>query len=83
MWDMRRLAKPVFKVRWDGKSAELEDYYVNPTINTVKFANVSGTHPDGRPSDFIIAGCRDEDKNLPVRCFSTKTGEIVHNFKYV
>jgi hypothetical protein len=39
VWDMRNLKKSVYQIRWDGSPAA-SDYYVNPTINTVKFANV-------------------------------------------
>jgi len=39
VWDMRNLKKSVHQIRWDGSPAA-SDYYVNPTINTVKFANV-------------------------------------------
>lgn len=31
----------------------------------------------------ILAGCRDELNNKPVKAFNSRTGEIVHEFKFV
>ena len=78
MWDMRSLNKPVLQLNWESTKD-----YVNPTINVAKFAPISGNVQGCNDHDYIIAGARDEGSNLPVKCFSTETGEIVYNFKYV
>lgn len=56
------------------------DYFCNPTVNVVKFAPLASSE---HGADMIIAGCRDEIYNKPVKAFNTRTGEIVHEFKFV
>lgn len=56
---------------------------MNPTINVVKFAPISGGCPIYTGHDYILAGVRDKLKDVPVKCFNTKTGEIVNEFTNV
>lgn len=80
---MRKLGKPVRQFYWDHCPTEEEkQYYVNPTINCVKFCPTAGTH-DYAGADMILAGVRDEIKGLPAKAFNSRTGDIVHEFKCV
>lgn len=89
-WDMRKVNKPLRSFSWEGvtppgegenASTSKDKFFVNPTVNVVKFAPIAGTM--GFDSDFIIAGCRDSLNNSNVKCIATRTGAIVNEFKYV
>ena len=85
LWDMRKLGKPVRQLIWDASnlmSEEEKQYYVNPTINCVKFCPTAGTN-DYAGADLILAGCRDEMRGLPAKAFNSRTGDIVHEFRCV
>ena len=56
------------------------DYFVNPTVNVAMFAPLASSE---HGADMILAGCRDEMNNKPVKAFNSRTGEIVHEFKFV
>ena len=84
-WDMRKTDKPIRAFSWEGltgsDSLTKDKYYVNPTVNVVKFAPIAGTM--GFDTDFIVAGCRDTLRNVNVKTINTRTGEIVNEFKDV
>jgi hypothetical protein len=86
LWDMRKLDKPMKAFGWEGTKNEgiaqkIDKYFVNPTVNVVKFAPIAGTL--GLDSDFIMAGCRDRLNESHVKCIATRTGAVVNEFKYV
>jgi hypothetical protein len=85
LWDMRKLGKPVRQFIWDytnQMTQEEKEYYVNPTINCVKFAPTAGTN-DYAGAEIILAGCRDEKRGLPAKAFNARTGDIIHEFRCV
>lgn len=90
LWDMRKTDKPTKALSWAGETGasqvvgeeqKHDPYFVNPTINVVKFAPIAGT--TGLDTDYIIAGCRDKLHNANAKCIATRTGVIVNEFKHV
>lgn len=85
IWDMRKLKDPIRQLNWEDEKPVTgppkDDYFVNPTVNVVKFAPIAGTQ--GLDSDFIMAGCCDRLGEKHVKCIATKTGAIVNEFNYV
>jgi hypothetical protein len=76
LWDMRKLAKPLRRFTWDGPTNKEEresigSYYVDPTINVVKFAPIAGTM--GIDSDYIVAGCMDKLEGIHAKCINTRS----------
>lgn len=81
MWDMRNLEKHVMQYQWEAPETIASlDYFCNPTVNVARFATLASSEHGG---DMILAGCRDEHYNKPVKAFNARSGEIVNEFKFV